>query len=98
MHLSLQRDGEALHVQLVGNWRGPELPAIDAELASQSFGGARELVVSVPESVELDLAVKPSHAMRQHSAAGSQALPPCLPILSHIWSGQYRMLAKESIN
>jgi phospholipid/cholesterol/gamma-HCH transport system permease protein len=56
MHLSLQRDGESLHVQLAGDWRGRELPAIDAELASQSFGGARELVVSVPESVELDLA------------------------------------------
>jgi phospholipid/cholesterol/gamma-HCH transport system permease protein len=56
MHLSLQRDGESLEVELVGKWRGVELPAIDAELASQSFAGARRLVVTVPEGVELDLA------------------------------------------
>jgi len=56
MHLSLQRDGDSLHVELAGNWRGTELPAIDAELASQSLGGARELIVSVPETLELDLA------------------------------------------
>src|SRR5690348_8721898 len=56
MHLSPQRDGDSLHVELVGDWRGPELPAIDAELAALPFGGARELVVTVPESVRLDLA------------------------------------------
>jgi phospholipid/cholesterol/gamma-HCH transport system permease protein len=56
MHLSLQRHGDSLQVELAGNWRGQELPAIDAELAAQSLTGARELVVSVPESVTLDLA------------------------------------------
>jgi phospholipid/cholesterol/gamma-HCH transport system permease protein len=56
MHLSLQRDGDSLHVELAGNWRGKELPAIDAELAAQSVAGARALVVSVPETVTLDLA------------------------------------------
>ena len=56
MHLSLQRDGDSLEVELAGSWRGADLPAIDAELAAQTFGGARRLVVSVPESVELDLA------------------------------------------
>src|SRR5688500_1708351 len=56
MHFSLQRDGESLQVELVGSWRGVELPAIDAELAAQSFAGARRLVVTVSEDVELDLA------------------------------------------
>jgi phospholipid/cholesterol/gamma-HCH transport system permease protein len=56
MHLSLQRDGDSLEVELVGRWRGAELPAIDAELAAQSFAGARRLVVTVPGDVELDLA------------------------------------------
>jgi phospholipid/cholesterol/gamma-HCH transport system permease protein len=56
MHLSLQRDGDSLHVELAGDWRGQELPAIDAELAAQSFAGARALIVTVPESVSLDLA------------------------------------------
>jgi len=56
MHLSLQRQGDSLHVELAGSWRGAELSAIDAELAAQSFDGAHELVVSVPESVTLDLA------------------------------------------
>jgi len=56
MHLSLRRDGDSLQVELAGSWRGADLPAIDAELAAQSFGGARELVVTVPQSVTLDLA------------------------------------------
>jgi len=56
MHLSLQRQGDSLHVELAGSWRGAELSAIDAELAAQSLDGAHELVVSVPESVTLDLA------------------------------------------
>jgi phospholipid/cholesterol/gamma-HCH transport system permease protein len=56
MHLSLQRDGDSLEVELAGSWRGADLPAIDAELAAHSYAGARRLVVTVPESVELDLA------------------------------------------
>jgi phospholipid/cholesterol/gamma-HCH transport system permease protein len=56
MHLSLQRDGDSLQVELAGNWRGKELPAIDAELAAQSLSGARTVIVTIPESVSLDLA------------------------------------------
>src|SRR5689334_5049199 len=56
MHLSSRRDGDSLQVELAGNWRGAELPAIDTELAAQSLAGARELVVSVPDTVTLDLA------------------------------------------
>jgi phospholipid/cholesterol/gamma-HCH transport system permease protein len=56
MHFSSQRDGDSLQVELPGNWRGQELPAIDAELAGQALDGTRELVVTVPESVSLDLA------------------------------------------
>jgi phospholipid/cholesterol/gamma-HCH transport system permease protein len=56
MHLTLQRNGDTLEVELAGAWRGAQLPAIDAELAAQSFAGARKLRVSVPESVALDLA------------------------------------------
>ncbi len=56
MHLSLQRDGDTLEVELAGSWRGAELPAIDAELAAQSFAGAHHIRVTIPESVELDLA------------------------------------------
>src|SRR5262245_39776057 len=33
MHLSVERDGDELEVELAGNWRGADLPAIDAELA-----------------------------------------------------------------
>jgi phospholipid/cholesterol/gamma-HCH transport system permease protein len=56
MHLSLERNGDTLEVELAGSWRGADLPAIDAELAAQSFAGARSLNVSIPESVSLDLA------------------------------------------
>jgi phospholipid/cholesterol/gamma-HCH transport system permease protein len=56
MNLSLRRDGDSLHAELAGNWRGRDLPAIEAELAAQSFGDARHLIVTVPESVTLDLA------------------------------------------
>jgi len=56
MHFSHQRDGDSLAVELSGHWRGSELPAIETELAAQTFEGARELVVTVPESVTLDLA------------------------------------------
>jgi phospholipid/cholesterol/gamma-HCH transport system permease protein len=56
MHLSLKRDGDSLNVELVGSWRGHELPAIDAELAAVSFDGARQVAVTVPESTALDLA------------------------------------------
>ncbi len=56
MHLSVERDGDTLEVELAGGWRGPELPAIDTELEAQSFADARRIRVSIPKSVELDLA------------------------------------------
>ncbi|HTU67135.1 MAG TPA: ABC transporter permease [Steroidobacteraceae bacterium] len=56
MFLSAHRDGDSLHVELAGEWRGPSLPAIDAELAAQPLDGARRIVVTVPETVVLDLA------------------------------------------
>ena len=56
MHLRSQRDGDILKVELAGSWRGVDLPAIDAELALQSFAGARRLLITVPASVPLDLA------------------------------------------
>jgi phospholipid/cholesterol/gamma-HCH transport system permease protein len=56
MYLKLQRDGDTLAAELVGSWRGADLDAIDAELAAQDVGGARRVVVTVPESVPLDLA------------------------------------------
>jgi phospholipid/cholesterol/gamma-HCH transport system permease protein len=56
MHLTLERNGDTLEVELAGSWRGADLHAIDAELAAQSFAGARELKVTIPESVSLDLA------------------------------------------
>ncbi|MEO8063360.1 MAG: ABC transporter permease [Pseudomonadota bacterium] len=56
MYLRLQRDGETLDLELIGEWRGANLPAIDAEIDGQSFAGAHTLKVSVPESTTLDLA------------------------------------------
>ena len=56
MHLSLQRDGANLEVELAGSWRGANLPTIEAELAAVSFAGVRLLRVSVPASLDLDLA------------------------------------------
>ena len=56
VYLNVSRDGETLEVELAGHWRGADLPAIDAELAAQSFDGARALRVRVPEAVQLDLA------------------------------------------
>ena len=56
MHLSAQRDGDKLEVELAGSWRGTDLPAIDAELAAVPLADARVLRVTVPESLELDLA------------------------------------------
>jgi phospholipid/cholesterol/gamma-HCH transport system permease protein len=56
MHLSLRRDGDTLEVELADRWRGADLPAIDAELAAQSFAGASRMVVTVPESLDLDIA------------------------------------------
>jgi phospholipid/cholesterol/gamma-HCH transport system permease protein len=56
MYLSQQRDGANLEVELAGNWRGAELPAIDAELAALPLDGVRALRITVPESLDLDLA------------------------------------------
>ncbi|MBC8025723.1 MAG: ABC transporter permease [Steroidobacteraceae bacterium] len=56
MYLKLQRDGETIEAELAGSWRGADLPAIDEELAAQSFDGARRIVVNVPDSVTLDIA------------------------------------------
>src|SRR6478736_4940024 len=56
MHLSAQRDGDKLEVELAGSWRGIDLPAIDAELAAVPLAGVRLLRIAVPESLELDLA------------------------------------------
>ena len=56
MHLTAQRDGNNLDVELAGTWRGTDLPAIDAELAGVSLAGVSELRIAVPEALELDLA------------------------------------------
>jgi phospholipid/cholesterol/gamma-HCH transport system permease protein len=56
MYLKLQRDGETIEAELAGSWRGHDLPAIDEELAAQSLTGVRRVVVTVPESVTLDIA------------------------------------------
>jgi len=56
MHLSVEREGDKLEVELAGSWRGADMPAIDAELAGLSFAGASELRVQVPTTVPLDLA------------------------------------------
>ena len=56
VYLNVSRDGETLEVELAGHWRCADLPAIDNELAAQSFDGARALRVRVPEGVQLDLA------------------------------------------
>ena len=56
MYLSVSRDDETLDAELAGHWRGADLSAIDAELAAQSFAGARALRVRVPQDVRLDLA------------------------------------------
>jgi phospholipid/cholesterol/gamma-HCH transport system permease protein len=56
VYLSVSRDDEILDAELAGHWRGADLPAIDAELAAQSFAGLRAVRVRVPEDVRLDLA------------------------------------------
>ena len=56
MYLQTRRNGDILEAALDGSWRGPDLPAIDAELAALSFDGVGTLRVTVPESLELDLA------------------------------------------
>jgi phospholipid/cholesterol/gamma-HCH transport system permease protein len=56
MHLSQQRDGTTLEVELAGSWRGADLPAIDAELAALPLDGLQVLRVTVPEALALDLA------------------------------------------
>ena len=56
MHLTAQRDGNNLDVELAGTWRGTDLPVIDAEIAQVSLAGVRSLRITVPESLELDLA------------------------------------------
>jgi len=56
MHLTQQRDGTNLEVELAGSWRGAELPAIDAELAALPLAGISKLRITVPESFDLDLA------------------------------------------
>ena len=51
MYLNLRRDGDTLEAELAGTWRGADLPAIDAELAAQSFAVRGTLRVDVRESV-----------------------------------------------
>ena len=56
MHLSAQRDGDNLQVELTGAWRGADLPAIEAELAATSFADVRAMRISIPKGLNLDLA------------------------------------------
>ena len=57
MHLSAQRDGDKLEVELAGSWRGTDLPAIDAELAAVPLAGVRAAAHRGARSrCELDLA------------------------------------------
>ena len=56
MHLTAQRDGNNLDVELAGTWRGTDLPAIDAELAAVPLAGVGALRITIPDSLDLDLA------------------------------------------
>lgn len=56
MHLSERRNGGILEVQLSGDWRGADLPAIDAEIAAVSLSEVTGLRLDIPDSVNLDLA------------------------------------------
>ena len=42
MHLTAQRDGNTLDIELAGTWRGTDLPAIDAELAAKLVATGRK--------------------------------------------------------
>ena len=56
MHLSAQRDGDKLEIELAESWRGTDLPAIEAELAALPLSGIHQARITVPESHDLDLA------------------------------------------
>ena len=56
MHLNFRHDDDILEAELAGEWRGIDLPVIDAELAAQSLAGVRTLRIAIPDSVPLDLA------------------------------------------
>ncbi len=56
MYLRSERNGDSLEIELAGSWRGPDLPAIEAELGATSLAGARRVVVTIPADVQLDLA------------------------------------------
>src|SRR5690349_17049267 len=56
MFFTQRRDGDALEVELAGRWRAAELSAIDAEIDAIPLSGLRELRVTVPEGLEMDLA------------------------------------------
>jgi hypothetical protein len=71
MHLSAQRDGANLRVELAGTWRGTELPAIEAELAATPVANVDKVMVTVPETLELDLAG--AWALRQWLKAAETA-------------------------
>ena len=45
-----------MEAELAGNWRGGDLPAIEAELKDISLSDAGTLRITVPEDVEMDLA------------------------------------------
>jgi len=56
MYLNTRRDGDTVEAELAGNWRGGDLPAIDAEIEGISLSDAGTLRVTVPEGLEMDLA------------------------------------------
>jgi phospholipid/cholesterol/gamma-HCH transport system permease protein len=56
MYLSHRRNGEQLDVELSGDWRGRDLPAIDAELEALSLEGIGTLSIRVPDGTGMDLA------------------------------------------
>jgi phospholipid/cholesterol/gamma-HCH transport system permease protein len=56
MYLSQRRNDGTLEVDLTGDWRGSDLPAIEAEIAAVPLDHASALVVRVPESLPMDLA------------------------------------------
>jgi hypothetical protein len=50
MHLKTRRDGDTVEAELAGNWRGGDLPAIDAEIEGISLSDAGTLRVTVPKA------------------------------------------------
>lgn len=93
-HLSAKREGEQLHVQLLGEWRAPHFTQIEAELAALDLIGLHSVAIETGEArLDLTTAWLLRDFLQRTQALGLQArftdeVPATLTLVNRTLTGQ----------